>query len=73
MDSMLADHLLLLVQGSTHGNAKGLGLITSRDYAAIVVGKHYHGHTGERRVKDPLAGAEEVVAVDQGQAAFLLL
>jgi len=55
----------------THGNPQSLGLVTPGDDAAVVVGKHHYWLPRQGRVKDPLAGAEEVVAVDEGQAAMV--
>ena len=42
-----------------------LGLLAPGDDASVVVGEHDNWLAHEGRVKDPLAGAEEVVAVDE--------
>jgi hypothetical protein len=51
------------MERSTHRNAQCLGLFTAGDDAAVVVGEHHHRLSHERRIKDPLTTAEEVVAV----------
>ena len=65
---MFPDHLLLLMERSTHRNANILGLLRTGDDAAVVIGEHHHWLSYERRIKDPLTTAEEVVAVHQGDA-----
>jgi hypothetical protein len=65
MDIMLADHLLLLMQRGSHRYPQGLGLLAPGDDAAIVVGEHHDRLPQQCGIEDPLAGAEEVVAVDQ--------
>jgi hypothetical protein len=49
----------------------GLRLLPPEDNASVVIGKHNDRLTHQGRVKHPLAGAEEVVAVYQGKAAHL--
>ena len=46
----------------------GLRILPPEDNAAVVIGKHHNGLPHEGRVKDPLTGAEEVVAVYQREA-----
>jgi hypothetical protein len=65
MHTVLPDHLLLFVQGRSHGNPKSLGLFTPGDDASVVVGENHHGLPVQGGVKDPLARTEEVIAVYQ--------
>jgi len=46
----------------------GLRLLPPEDNAAVVIGKPHYGLPHEGRVKDPITGAEEVVAVYQRNA-----
>ena len=52
-----------LEQRLPHLYAQGLGFVAARNYAAVVVAQHNNGHAVERRVEDPLARDEEIVAV----------
>jgi hypothetical protein len=62
---MFPDHLLLFVQGRSHGNPQSLGLFTPGDDASVVVGENHQGLPIQSGIKDPLARAEEVIAVYQ--------
>jgi hypothetical protein len=68
MNTVLTDHLLLFMEGRSHRNPQGLGLLAPGNNAPVVVREHDDRLVQEGRVKDPLAGAKEVVAVDQSDA-----
>ena len=48
-----------------------LSLLTPRDNAAVVIGERHYGLPQSGRVEDPLAGAVEVIAVDEGEAGHV--
>ena len=64
---MATDHLLLLMERSTHRNPQRLCLFTARNDAPIVIGEHYDRNANERWIKDSLAGAKEIIAVYEGE------
>ena len=64
--ALLKKFHLLEVPGVAHDDAEGLGLVRARDHAPVVVRQHHHRLADQRRLKQPLAGRVEVVAVHQG-------
>ena len=63
--AMLPEQRSRLEFGLAHGYAQRLGLLTARDDAAVVVGKHDHRLSGKVGPKEPLTRNVEVVAVDE--------
>jgi hypothetical protein len=54
----------------THGDAKGLGLVTASYNAAIVTGEYNNWLPFELGPKDTLATYEEVIAVNESIDSF---
>jgi hypothetical protein len=56
--------MVLFMQRSIHWDPKGLGLLAPGNDVAVVVREHHDWLVHQRGIEDPLAVAEEVVAVD---------
>ena len=67
---MLPDHLLLFMQWGSHGNPECLRLLAARDNASVVVREHHHRLSLQGRIEDTLAGAEEIIAINECYPAF---
>lgn len=61
------EQLLALEIRGAHGNAQGLGLVGAGNDAAVIVGQHHHRFADELRIKEPLTGGIEIIAVNQGE------
>jgi hypothetical protein len=68
LNSMLPDYGLLFVQRSTHRDPEGFCLLTPGNDAPVIVREHNDGLSLKSRIEDPLAGTEEVIAVNEAEA-----
>ena len=59
---------MLLMERSTHRNSQRLCLFAAGYDASVVVGQNHNRNADQRRIKDPLARAEEIVAINEGEA-----
>ena len=62
----------VFLEWSTHGNTQSLRLIAAGNDAPVVVGENHYRHSIQCGVEDPLARAEEDVAVNESQPGHIL-